>query len=131
VKVCVVLSWFVTVIVLPAFTVVVAGWKAKFLIVTLPLVAAALVLVVAALVLVAPLVVVVVLELLLPPPQAANAVARPTTTATDVAKLVSRRTSRSFRPAGSHHVLDQSGRAAPPSSAPSASLEEPSRSPLT
>jgi hypothetical protein len=98
VKVWVALSLLVTVMVLPAFTVMLEGWKAKFLMVMV--FGDALVAVLLALVLLVLLaVLLVVLELLLlPPPQAASTEPRLMTAAPVAAKLEGRRTTRSFRP---------------------------------
>jgi type II secretory pathway component PulF len=97
VTVCVALSLLLTVMVLPAFTVMFEGWKAKFLMVMV--FADALVAGLLALVLVLLAMLVVVLELLLlPPPQAASTEPRLMTAAPVAAKLVNGRTTRSFRP---------------------------------
>jgi hypothetical protein len=107
VTVWVVVSLFFTVIVLPAFAVRVAGWKAKFLMVIVvadaaPVLAVLLELVVLLVVLVVLLV--VLFELLLPPPQAPSPEASPMTAAPIAAMLVRRRTVRSFRPPGRYDL---------------------------
>ncbi|HEY1633341.1 MAG TPA: hypothetical protein VGF64_01175 [Acidimicrobiales bacterium] len=128
-----------TVILAPAFTVVLAGWKAKFwMLIDVadapppPVVAVVLelvVLVLAALV----VLVVVLLDVLLPPPQALSPAASPMTAA--LVAFVKCRTVRSFPSARSLRpltsVLDHGGPAPPVSSVSTVSLEQRSRSRTT
>jgi hypothetical protein len=115
----------------------VAGWKAKFLMVIVvadapPVLAVLLELVV---VVVPVVLLVVLLEVLLPPPQALSPHASPMTAAPVAATSVRRRIVRSFRSARSLRpkvsVLDHMDPASPLSSASGVGLEQGSRSPTT